>query len=349
MAHPGHRSRPALRLTLTLLLAAVAMSVVACGGSTGTNATASQTPKACNGSAALCTKRLDEAIFPGTHNSYAASDEPGWHFANQRFGIGRQLQDGIRALLIDVHFGVYDAAHRVVRTDLRAEGSDRNKVAKQIGPQALRFADLVAGQIGVGSVTGEPKPYLCHTLCELGSEPLDQELEVVRRFLDEHPAEVLIVIVEPYVPPAVLEQAFERTGLLRYAATLDRRAPMPTLGDLVRRGRRLVVFAEEDGGTPAWYMPAFSFIQDTPLGARLPTQLSCRRARGEPDSPLLLINHWIDNFPPRPAQNRPIGRAAPLRRRIQQCTTERGVPGAIVAVDFHQQTDVVAVARQLNR
>ncbi len=161
-----------------LLLAAATTSGVACGGSAGTRTTASPAPKVCNGSAALCARRLDEAIFPGTHNSYAASDEPGWHFANQRFAIGRQLDDGIRALLIDVHFGVYDADHGIVRTDLRAEGSDRNKVAKQIGPQALRFADTVAGQIGVGSLNGVAKPYLCHTLCELGSEPLDQELEV---------------------------------------------------------------------------------------------------------------------------------------------------------------------------
>ena len=74
-------------------------------------------------------RRLDQVVFPATHNSYAASDQPGWRFAPQRYGIGRQLDDGIRGLLIDVHFGVRDPATGVVRTDLRAEGSDRNKVA----------------------------------------------------------------------------------------------------------------------------------------------------------------------------------------------------------------------------
>jgi hypothetical protein len=57
----------------------------------------------CNGSHALCGRRLDQVVFPGTHNSYAASEQPGWHFAPQRRGIGRQLDDGIRALLLDVH------------------------------------------------------------------------------------------------------------------------------------------------------------------------------------------------------------------------------------------------------
>ena len=302
----------------------------------------------CNGAASLCDKRLNEVFFPGTHNSYAASAEAGWHFANQRYGIARQLDDGIRALLIDVHFGVYDPAQRIVRTDLRAEGSDRNKVAQQIPPRALRIADQLAGRVGIGALKGTPEPYLCHTLCELGSEPLDQELKVVEQFLSRHPNQVLIVIVEGYVPPAQIAQAFEQTGLARYVATLDRSAPLPTLGTLIERGQRLVVFAEEDGGSPSWYMPAFSFIQDTPLGARLPHQLSCARFRGEQGSPILLMNHWIDTFPPQPLLNAPIGRAITLHRRISQCTKTRDVRGGILAVDFYQQSEVVRVAEQLN-
>jgi hypothetical protein len=302
----------------------------------------------CNGIAALCGRRLDEVIFPGTHNSFAASAQPGWHFANQRYGISRQLDDGIRALLIDVHFGVYDAATGRVRTDLRAEGSDRNKVASQIPASALQIADRVAGRVGVGTLHGTPEPYLCHTLCELGAEPLTRELEVIKRFLEEHPDQVLIVIVEDYVPPATIERAFEQAGLARYLATLDRGQPLPTLGTLIAHGQRLVVFAEKQGGSPAWYMPAFPFIQDTPLGATRPDQLSCKRYRGEAHSPLLLVNHWIPPFPPSSSLNAAIGRAVFLRRRIERCLQERGFKSAIVAVDFYQGTSVVEVAHQLN-
>jgi hypothetical protein len=306
-------------------------------------------PSRCNGAARLCDRPLDEVVFAGTHNSYAASDEPGWRFANQRFGIARQLDDGIRALLIDVHFGINDKAKGLVRTDLRAEGSDRNKVAQVIPNRALALADRLAGRVGVGALNGTPELYLCHTLCELGSEPLDQELEVIARFLQGHHDQVLIVIVEDYVPPQAIERAFERTGLLSYVATLERRAPMLTLGALIARGQRLLVFAEEAGGSPPWYMRAFSFIQDTPLGARRPSQLSCARARGEQDSPLLLINNWIETFPPLPALNAPIGHAETLRRRIAKCEAERGIPGAIVAGDFYEQSDLVKVAEQLNQ
>jgi hypothetical protein len=328
----------------TPIVALIALLCAACGG----NQRTSGTTASCNGSPALCSRPLNEVIFPGTHNSFAASTEPGWYFANQTYPIGRQLKDGIRAFLIDIHYGVYDPATGRVRTDLTAEGSDRNKVAQQLPESALRIADRVAGGIGLGTLTGKPEPYLCHTLCELGAEPLDRELETVAAFLREHTDQVLIVIVEDYVPPATINHAFAAAGLTRYAATLNRDAPLPTLGALIKSGHRLLVFAEVEGGSPPWYMPAFSFIQDTPLGAVHPGQLSCARYRGNQDSPMLLLNYWIPPFPPSPTINAQIGRAAFLRGRIQRCTRERHISGAIVAVDFYQRTAVVEVAHELN-
>jgi hypothetical protein len=349
--HGSWRKR-ALRAVVVVLAALVVIGLVvhAFFHRTGSDEHAeTRAPLSCEGAASLCERRLGEVVFPGTHNSFAASEEPGWYFANQRYDISRQLDDGIRALLIDIHFGVYDPATGRVRTDLSAEGSDRNKVAEQVPPLALRVADRVAGRVGVGTLNGTPEPYLCHTLCELGAEPLNEELQVIRGFLDQHPDQVLIVIVEDYVPAATIERAFEQTGLTRYVATLERGEPLPTLGTLIARGQRLVVFAEEKGGSPAWYMPAFSFIQDTPLGATRPDQLSCKRYRGEEHSPLLLINYWIPPFPPSPSLNAGIGQEAFLRGRIKRCLEERRVKGAIVAVDFYQRTSVIEVARELNR
>jgi len=333
-------------LCATLAPVALAAALAGCSGSTPSDQSAAA--PGCNGYAALCDRRLDEVFFPATHNSMAASAEPGWHFANQRYPIARQLDDGIRGLLIDIHYGVYDASSGHVRTDLAAEGSDRNKVAKQVPPEALRVADRVAGRVGVGTLAGTPEPYLCHTLCELGAEPLNRELELLAGFLREHPRAVVMVIVEDYVPPATVERAFAQTGLERYVATLEHGRPLPTLGELIAGGRRLVVFSEANGGSPAWYMPAFSFIQDTPLGATRPDRLSCDRYRGEPDSPLLLINHWIPPFPPSPTANATIGSSPFLRGRIERCLRGRAAKGAIVAVDFYQRTSVVAVANELN-
>jgi hypothetical protein len=339
-----------MRLAAAALLALIVLGLVALhvADRQGASRHEQAAVSSCEGAASLCGRRLDEVVFAGTHNSFAASEQPGWYFASQRYPISRQLEDGIRALLLDIHFGVYDAATGRVRTDLGAEGSDRNKVAAQVPARALRVADRIAGGVGLGRLSGSPEPYLCHTLCELGADPLHRELEAIRGFLERHPDEVLIVIVEDYVPPALIERAFEQAGLARYVATLDRHQPLPTLGELIARGRRLVVFAEKSGGTPAWYMPAFSFIQDTPLGATRPDQLSCRRYRGEADSPLLLVNYWIPPFPPSPSLNAGIGRAPFLRRRVERCLQKRGFKGAIVAVDFYQRTSAIDVAKELN-
>jgi hypothetical protein len=235
-----------------------------------------------------------------------------------------------------------------VRTDFAAEGADANKVARQAPPQALRVADEVAGGVGLGRLHGNPALYLCHTLCELGAESLARELGEIKGFLDRNPDQVVMLIVEDYPPAAAVTEAFAHAGLSRYVATLEPGAPLPTLGALVSSGHRLVVFAENHGGTPAWYMPAFTFIQDTPLGALHPGQLSCKRYRGEKTSPLLLVNHWIPPFPPSAALNAQIGRTGFLRPRIEQCERSLGVRGAIVAVDFYQRTAVVKVVQALN-
>jgi hypothetical protein len=301
----------------------------------------------CNGSRALCDRRLDDVVFAATHNSYSAADEPGWLFANQRRGIARQLRDGIRALLIDIHLGAPDPESGRIRTDLAAEGSDRNKVRRQLSPAALRAADRLVGRAGVGKPVGRRRPYLCHTLCELGAEPLDEQLEIIRRFLTANRREVVLLFIEPYVGVDVIEKALRDADLLREAPALQPGDPLPTLGELVRADTRLVVLAEQDGGTRPWYLDGFSFVQDTPLGATRPGQLSCERYRGDADSPLFMINHWIPPFPPSVTRNRAIG-GAYLRARLGRCERARDLLPNIVAVDFYERTGVVDAARRLN-
>jgi hypothetical protein len=332
-----------------IALLAVVVALAGCGGGGGT--TGSEAPDGatgCNGSAALCGKRLDQVVFPGTHNSYAASAEPGWHFAGQRFPIPRQLEDGITALLLDVHYGVAEPDSDLVRTDFAAEGADANKVAAAIPDRERRVAERLAGPLGVGLPDAKPSLYLCHTLCELGAEPLGSELKAIASFLDAHPRIFLVLVVEDYVPAAAIAAAFREAGLTGRAVALARHAPLPTLGHLLGAGKQLAVFSEKAGGEPPWYMPAFSFIQDTPLGANRPDQLSCDRFRGDADSPLLMVNHWIPPFPPSPRLNALIGRAGFLRHRLRACMNERGFEGAILAVDFYERTAAVRVAEEFN-
>lgn len=78
------------------------------GGSTGgagaddstTNVT---NPRACNGHRALCDRALDEVTFATSHNSAASTADGFSDFnANQLHGLRRQLDDGIRGMMLDV-------------------------------------------------------------------------------------------------------------------------------------------------------------------------------------------------------------------------------------------------------
>jgi hypothetical protein len=302
----------------------------------------------CNGSRVLCDRRLDEVVLPGTHNSMSAADRPGWFFANQVRPIPRQLRDGIRFLMLDPHYGVVDSQGRV-RTDLRAEGTNRNRVARQLGRAAVDAAERLAGRLGIVPTEGEREVFLCHTLCELGATRMSATLDEIRGFLEQHPAEVLVVFIESSVDPDVVEREFESADLESYLATLRRGQPLPTLREMIASGRRLVVLDEGDGGDASWYQPGYVFVQDTSIDSLLDSLTACRPRRGTPESPLLLVNHWIDRFPPSPTRNRQASDRSTLLRRVRSCRESLGRQPNFIAVDFYEQGDVIGVAGQLNR
>jgi hypothetical protein len=318
------------------------------GGEDAQEATASVPREGCNGSRDLCEMGLNEVVFAGTHNAFSAADSPGWFIANQRRTISRQLRDGIRLFLIDPHWGV-EAGGGNVRTDFQSEGRDRNKVAKAMPPSVLAAAERLAGRLGAGDATGERDVWLCHTVCELGATRMVDSLREIREFLDENPGEVVILFIEPYVKPREIEKRFQESGLDRYVATLDRDEPLPTLGELVSSDQRAIVFTEKDAdGTVPWYLDGFGFVQDTPLGAQRVKQLSCARERGDADSPLLMLNHWADVFPPQLRANRPFQTRRFLRERVRDCERKRGMPVNLIAVDYYDQGDLIEVVDELN-
>lgn len=338
-------SRPRVVVPALAVVLAIGLTVLLTGDKPQPAQAAAAPATGCNGARAWCDLRLDQYTFAGTHNSFAAGQEPGWLIPNQRFGIARQLDDGIRAFLLDVHYG--EQTDQLVRTDLKAEGMDRNKVTRAIGAANVATADRLIARSGAGTLRGRRELFLCHTLCELGAVRALDQMRAYDAWLADHPGEVLVFMLEPYVPPREIVSLFRRSGLIDDVYTLDRQAPMPTLGELVAANRRLLVFTEADGGAPPWYMKAWSFFQDTPLGATQPSELRCRRERGDADSPLLLVNHWIDTFPPSPRRNREIGGAF-LERHLARCARARDMQPNVVAVDFHQNSGVVEAARRLN-
>ncbi|MFO0560096.1 MAG: hypothetical protein U0269_18925 [Polyangiales bacterium] len=57
---------------------------------------------ACNGAASLCDRRYDQVAYTTTHNAFSV-DAEGFGAPNQSRSMRRQLDDGVRAMMLDVY------------------------------------------------------------------------------------------------------------------------------------------------------------------------------------------------------------------------------------------------------
>jgi len=300
----------------------------------------------CNGAAELCARRLDEVVFPATHNSMSAADVADWLFPQQERGIAGQLDDGIRALLFDVHYGI--PVEGRVKTDLDRESGSREKFEKAVGKEgfdaAMRIRDRLAGK-----EEGQPGLYMCHGFCELGATPLTDTLEHIHEFLAQNPGEVLVLVIEDYVSPEDLASAFAESALdaLVYRGTA--RPPWPTLREMLDSRQRVLVLTESGRAGVPWIHPAFDVMQETPYRFLQPSELSCGPNRGGTAGSLFLMNNWIDTTPaPRPSNAAIVNAYDALLARARQCETVRGRRPTVLAVDFYRTGALFRVARALN-
>lgn len=337
----------AIAVSLGVLIGGVAFAL----GTAERNAYRPPTAQAlstCNGYAQLCAKRLDQVVFPGTHNAMSAADSPGWFIANQRHAIARQLDDGLRTFKISTHYGEGKPGN--VRTDIKAEGEKANRVSEKLTHEARDALQRFSGSVGFGPAKGKREVWLCHTLCELGATNAVGFFNTVRRFLDLNPGNVIVLFDEDYVSEASLEDVFKKTGLFSHLAVLRVGQQLPTLGALVHSGHNVVVFTQEPvSGRYPWDMYAFGgFIQDTPLKAVKPQQFTCALSRGLPSSPLLMMNNWADVFPPRRSPNVALNKRNFILQRARRCERERHRLPNLILTDFYNTGDVVGAARILN-
>ncbi len=332
---------------LTLALVAGILIAVAFTGST--KRARAGTVMACNGYPQLCGKRLDQVAFAGTHNSMSAADSPGWLIANQDRPVARQLDDGIRLFKISTHYATADSSG-FVHTDIAAEGQTMNRVASKLDPSARSALQRLSASVTPGSLKGRKRDvWLCHTLCELGATNAVDFLSTIHRFLEVNPDQVIILFDEDYVSERDLRRAFKRSGLFPYLATLQPGKPLPTLAQLIHAKHNVVVFAQKPvSGHYPWNMDAFSFIQDTPLGATKASQFTCGTSRGGPNEPLLLMNSWADVFPPTLSPNLPLVKKSFIIGRARQCLDQRGIMPNLILTDFYDRGDVIGAVNELN-
>ncbi|MEO1061416.1 MAG: hypothetical protein AAFZ07_08355 [Actinomycetota bacterium] len=297
----------------------------------------------CNGSVLLCDRPLDDVVIAATHNSNSAAAD-GYLAANHSQGIIEQLDAGYRGLLIDTWYGIEGTLGVVITERARPTGSDREELVAEIGEEAVAAAEAV--QARQSDLGGDAQAYLCHALCETGATPLSTELEAMRRWLERHPREVLVLFIQDELTPEDTRDAFESAGLGRYLHEQSIDEPFPTLGEMIDAGRRVFVMAENDSGDVPWYHDGFAFTQETPFSFASVDDFSCDENRGTPDSPLFLVNHFVS--PPDAEAADAANDASLIVDRVRACERERDATVTMVAVDFFARGDVLAAVDELN-
>lgn len=334
---------------MALAVPFVAATVVTLTTSPGVIAAVAQgDPRACNGSVELCDRRVDEVVFPSSHNAMGNA-AAGFLNANHALHLTDQLDMGIRGLQIDALAGQRND-RGVVRTDLTGETEDT--VVAKVGPEALAAAQRLAGRVAFGPIAGDTDLFLCHVLCELGATPAVDEFREIRSWLDRHPREVLLMFIQDEAARELIVEALEDGGLADQAATFDPGAPLPTLREMIRSGKRIAIFAEREAGPPSWYMDGFTWFQETPFSTRSLAELespeSCRPNRGTANAPLFQLNHWVESYPPNPVRADTANAPSFILARARRCIERRDRIPNILAVDFAERGDVVGAARTLN-
>lgn len=293
-----------------------------------------------------------------SHNSMSVAEDPGWFNAHHYNPIVQQLDAGVRGLLIDTHLGQETSQKgfggtSLVQTDLT--DTTRQQIEDEIGAASLAAAERLSDQIVYGQGVAQPRLYLCHGLCQLGATDAVAEFTRIRQWLDDHPDQVIVIVIQDESPTADNVAALEQSGLAGRAwpRRLTAKDRLPTLREMIAGETTALIMHESTGGDgPPWYQDAYAITQETPYAfpslPALASAASCVPNRGPRNGPLFLLNHWLDDQPVKVSQSQQTNTRDVLLGRARLCQAERGLLPNLVAINFVEIGDAYSVVDELN-
>ena len=98
----------------------------------------------CNGSADNCGKQYNEVAYLTTHNAYN-TDSEGFSWPNQHLGIADQLNQGVRAFMLDVYdfFGTVTQYHGIIALGTQALSSDLDELKNFLDVNSNEVVTLI--------------------------------------------------------------------------------------------------------------------------------------------------------------------------------------------------------------
>lgn len=269
--------------------------------------------RVCNGSPLLCERGYDAVAYPTTHNAFASQAEGFAGLANQSVGLPEQLADGVRALMLDTHYG--GLPNRVL-------------LCHGVGYCFAAAKDFAEGLTEIRDFLEAHPGEVVTLIFESYVSAADTAavFEAVGLWNPEHPGSDLL---------------YEQPG-----------GSWPTLGELVATNQRLVVFQDrsvaEQLAFPWYHYLWDELVFETDFDAQDPEDFSCTDLRGEPGNDLFILNHFLTRSVGTPLLADMVNHDPFFLERAFACQAFQGRIPNFVTVDYYRIGDLFHVVDALN-
>ncbi|KAJ1949735.1 hypothetical protein FBU59_001012 [Linderina macrospora] len=243
----------------------------------------------CAGHPELCSKPFNKVSFGTTHNAYSYAPPAGSPALNQERSIQQQLDDGIRAFMIDTH---------------------KPLKVTSVWDKIIAWFNTTFHRTNAADAPEIQGVHLCHQSCALVDKgTLYDTLKVFRQFLNEHPGEIVTFIIENSdgFAPEQLSPSFKLADLERSAfvptwehSPNNQNYTWPTLKEMVDKDQRMVVFVDKNTDTAKvpYLLSEWDYVIETQFSNIHPVkEFPCTQDRPGDHVPrdLLVVNHFAYN------------------------------------------------------
>ncbi len=264
---------------------------------------------ACNGSPLLCDRPLDQVAFAAAHNAMSAADA-GWALPNHPHGMIQQLEDGIRAFLIDLH--TYDVEDGVM----------------PMGETALCHGYCVLGAEKWSDAATKINTWLTVHPREVLVFIIEDAVAVAK-IQEGLGAGGLLPRVYAHPPGQGWPTLNQLIAQEKRVVVMTQSSPKPN--------------------APAWQHGYHDVLFDNPYAAEKVGDFSCEVLRGSSTHALALLNHFLTKgLESHQTLSAVANTQAELGAHAEKCRKQWGRQINFVAVDWYTTGAVLNVVRQLN-
>lgn len=191
---------------------------------------------------------------------------------------------------------------------------------------------------------------LCHANCLLGKRDLAAELVAMGGWLDAHPNEVLVWILEDSAPIERINAAMQEANFVSRCAALTKGQPLPTLRQLIAARTQVFVMLESGREDYPWAHSYAGWAQDNPYSAETVADFACTRLRGSAGNPILNINHFLttNDLTSREQLSTTANAKDVLFAHVLQCQKDFGQLPNLVSVDWYTTGALFELVDALN-